>query len=202
MCLQPIMAIKAICAPGRLAHKQRTADADRSLLCCPPFSFVGVINTWAKPTKINPKNLASTKPELLLGSCFTHIAQAELLRQHESLRQVRCVMSLLLHQIMASRVRMEQLWALVPVLGLFLAEMLTKDGQSGHLVSKDSLAITCSFVIHADNVIWYHPFNTGTEMTKQVINFLHGRSHKRHQDVSPMSKNYCQGYINIILSYM
>lgn len=202
MCLQPIMAIKAICAPRHLAHKQRTADADWSLLCCPPFSFVSVIDTWAKPTKINPKNLPTTKPEFLLASYFTHIAQAELLRQHKSLRQVRCVMSLLLHQIMASRVRMEQLWALVPVLGLFLAEVLTKHGQSGHLVSKDSLSITCSFVIDAAEVIWCHPFNTDTEMTKQVIIFLHGRSHKRHKDVSPVSKNYSQGFINITLNYM
>lgn len=62
---------------------------------------------------------------------------------------------------------MEQLEALVPIPGLFLAEMQTKDGLFWTFGEQRHFHYY-KFLVPVVRDIWYHPFNTGTKRHKQV----------------------------------
>ena len=188
MCLQPIMVIKAICAPGLLARKQRTADADWSLLCCPPFSFTSVINTWAKPTQMKPKKASLP---LRKNFCLGHVLHT--LHNHTWQGNVEVSGKSGVSSLFA----LTRLWpqelgrSNYEPLFLFLAGMLTKD-ESFWTFGEQRQHFHHLFVVDAAKVIRCLSFNTGTEKPKQVITFLHGRSDQRYKEKT------CHQWANII----
>lgn len=165
MCLQPIMVIKAICAPGHLARK-------RSSRCWlePPllatFQFRKHHQYLAKTTQVEQKKAPYHSGRISAWVVFyTHHTSTLDMEVWKSLARQVC------HITSPSPDYGLKTWhgatrrpCSCPWLGCWL-----KMGHSGHLVSKD-ISTTYSFVVDVVKVTCHHPFNIGTKMPKQVNN--------------------------------